>query len=204
MGSLGSALLTWQSARIPIERVPETVQKLSQFLPADTSIKAQKTNPLVAHCPAACQKLKLHFSERVAWKLSNLHDAFCHPRLPVLIYGPRFSGKTALLHILIESLRLLNPQRTYAIEKICIGAYTEEALISNASHSIIPQLIRHCTSGGVEKETLVVLYGPWMEGVHDILLQALCGEGIYLIWAINYPNNIIIAELFRCPLSTKY
>ena len=60
------------------------------------------------------------------------------------------------------------------MEEICIGAYTEEMLMSKAGRSIIPQLIRNNST----KERLIVLYGPWMEGVHDVLLDAVISGGV--------------------------
>lgn len=172
-GSIGSALLTWQSARISADQVPASISKLTELFPGEAI--SSVGNKVAELCPQACQKLRFHFSDRLAWKISNLHDAYAHPRLPVLLYGPRLSGKSSLLQILVECLRLAQPQKNFALEKICLGAYTEEALMSDASHSIIPQLIRHCSTG--DKDVLMALYGPWMHGVHDILLEALCDEG---------------------------
>lgn len=173
-------MISWQSARIQADQVSDSVQRLSQLLPSSSVVKEvdwKGQDPLIPLCPSACQKLRLHHSDRVDWKLSNLHDAYRHPRLPVLLYGPRLSGKTSLIQILVECLRLANPHKVYAVEKICIGAYTEDALMSDASHSIIPQLVRHSATI-VDKEVLVVLYGTWMDGVHDVLLEALCGDGV--------------------------
>ena len=190
-GNLSSALLSWQSARIPADQVADSVRRLARLFPGLEPSKAPDT--VVFQCRAACQKLRLHHSDRIDWKLSNLYDAYCQPRLPVLLYGPRLSGKTTLLHILIECLRLAHPQRSYAVEKICIGAYTEDALMSNASHSIVPQLVRH-SSSDAGKETLLVLQArTWMEGVHDGVLDALCGDGVLCLKSTEQlvlPDNL--------------
>jgi hypothetical protein len=134
-------------------------------------------DPIVVACPAACQKLKLHVSEQIKWKLYHLSQAFQHARLPILLYGPRLSGKSSLLQILIESQRLAKPQRPIVMERICIGAYAVEDLMSNMSTSIIPQLVQR--SGGPEKgaDLVIVLNGPWITAVQDVLLDALSTEG---------------------------
>ena len=173
--SVGAALNSWQSARLPAEQAAASTQKLTQMMPDEQLAAADWTrDPIVAACPSACQKLKLHFSENIKWKLYNLSEAFQHARLPVLLYGPRLTGKSSLLEILVESLRIARPQRPVVMERICVGAYTEEALMNNMSQSIIPQLVQRSAT---DRELLIILYGPWMSGVQDVLLEALSTEG---------------------------
>lgn len=75
------------------------------------------------------------------------------------------------------------------VEEMCLGAYTEEMLMDNATRSIIPQLIRNNTT----KDRIIILYGPWMDGVHDILLDALTSNGILCLRSTEQfilPENI--------------
>jgi hypothetical protein len=176
--SLSAALDSWQSARLPADEAADRTRKLTQMMPGERLVTTDWTqDPMVVACPAACQKLKLHVSEQIKWKLYHLSQAFQHARLPILLYGPRLSGKSSLLQILIESQRLAKPQRPIVMERICIGAYAVEDLMSNMSTSIIPQLVQR--SGGPEKgaDLVIVLNGPWITAVQDVLLDALSTEG---------------------------
>lgn len=175
--SLSAALDSWQSARLPLDQAADGTNKLTQIIPGDQLVKSDWTkDPVVMACPAACQTLRLHLTEQIKWKLSHLSQAFQYARLPVLLYGLRFSGKSALLRILIESLRLAKPQRPITMERICIGAYGEEDLMSDMSTSIIPQLVQRSLDPD-KGDLLIVLNGLWMTAVQDVLLEALSTEG---------------------------
>jgi hypothetical protein len=175
--SLSAALDSWQSARLPADQAADRTRKLTQMIPGDKLVTTEWTqDPVVLACPSACQKLKLHVSDQIKWKLCHLSQAFQHARLPILLYGLRLSGKSSLLQILVECQRLAKPQRPIVQERICIGAYAEEDLMSNMSTSIIPQLVQR--SGGPDKgELMIVLNGPWITAVQDVLLEALSTEG---------------------------
>lgn len=172
--NLSAALHSWQSARLPADQAAASSKKLTQLMPGDNLPSDWTNDPLVAACPSACKNLRFHFTDQIQWKFYNLSEAFKHAQLPVLLYGPRLSGKSALLQILVESQKLVHPQRPVVMERICIGAYTEELLMNNMSQSIIPQLVQR---SGPERELLIALYGPWLNGVQDVLLEALSTEG---------------------------
>ena len=181
---LSRTLLAWQSARLQqADQLSGIVKKLSKLLPQSEKLSlepaAWRADPIVAACPAVCQQLALHFSERISWKLSNLADAYRHPRLPVLVCGSRLSGKTTLINILIHCRRNQIGQSSVSLEKICIGAYDPETLMSNATDAIIPQLVHAAASlkDSTVTETLIVLDGLWMTGVHDVLIGALSADG---------------------------
>lgn len=172
--SLSAALDSWQSARLPLDQADSTNQ-LTQMIPGDQLIKPDwNLDPIVMACPAACKTLRLHLTEQIKWKLSHLSQAFQYASLPVLLYGRCLSGKSSLLHILIECLRLA--KRPVTMEQICIGAYAEEDLMSNMSTSIIPQLVQRCVDPD-KGDLLIALNGPWITAVHDVLLEALSTEG---------------------------
>ena len=197
---LGRTLLAWQSARLQqADQLSNVIKKLTKLLPESERLSslmepaAWRADPIVAACSDACQRLKLHFTERISWKLSNLADAYRHPRLPVLLCGPRLSGKTTLLEILVHCRR--SQQISVSLDKICIGAYNPEILMSNDSDAIIPQLV-HAASK--ETETLIVLDGLWMAGVHDILLDALSTDGNGILCLPSGEQIVLPAQIRWC------
>lgn len=191
--SLNRALLSWLSASSAEDEVNESVRKLCELMPGDPPPPDWRQDPLVMNCEAACHTLKLQFSEQIRWKLSNLIDALEHARLPVLLYGPRLSGKTALLHIMAECMA--RPERSVAMHKIFIGAYTEKALINDIGHSIIPRMIRQASSDR-NKQTIVVLCGSWMNQVHGTILEALSEEGRGIL-CLKSNEQMVIPENVR-------
>ena len=73
---------------------------------------------------------------------------------------------------------------------MCLGAYTQEMLMDNAARSIIPQLIRNSSA----KDRLIILHGAWMDGVHDVLLDALNSGGIL---CLRSTEQLVIPENIR-------
>lgn len=193
--SLNRALLSWLSASSAEDEVDEGVRKLCELMPGDPPPPDWRQDPLVMKCEAACQAMKVKFSEQIRWKVSNLIDALEHARLPVLLYGPRLSGKTTLLHIMTECIYQARPEKSVFMHKIFIGAYTEKGLIKDINRSIIPQMIRQAASDP-NKQTIIVLCGYWMDEVHGTLLEALSEEGRNIL-CLKSTEQMVVPENIR-------
>ncbi len=197
--TLLEAIMSWGSSRISVDQTAEFRQTIETTLGQDSqplSSGGACSKPLVDACKAATESLGLHFTERLLWKVSNVSNAYRH-RIPVLVLGPSRSGKTSLLRIFCATQSTVTKQQL-SIEHICTGAFDEDALMSNTTHSIIPQMIRG-TSSSSSRSTpakMLVLDGEFIDGVQDRLLDALSKERVLCLRSTEQmvlPDNVYFA-----------
>ena len=98
---LGTAIVSHECCKIAFADVAEHVRQIAKCIP-DASAPDWKVDPVVMACPAACRRLNVHPSERILWKLYHLADAHRY-RLPILLHGPRQSGKSTLIRTWIDA-----------------------------------------------------------------------------------------------------
>ena len=95
---------------------------------------------------------------------------------------------------------------------IFVGAFTEESLMNDATHAIIPQII----NDGKGQRKMVVLDGAFIEGVQDRLLdgilskdrilclssteQLVVSQNVYLVFEMSTISSISPHHIAQCRL----